>query len=267
VLVHAIDEVGNPADAGLEKGDAKTRVSLEHAPAHRRRHRRHHVERKADAVHLDVVVEAIHADLGEVHAGRPVDPDRHVQILRGGVEAVEVAVIQISLAQGGRHAHADQSCFARLGEQRHRRLDVLDGHDRHAEQPSAGLLAPVRDELVVECREAGRELEVGEARNRQPQAREEHHLLDALAVGVGQHAIDRARIDAGRAAHAVLGRAARAGTLELGIATPLDEEAAAAVLAATKCHRVRPALQRLDRQGGALDHVGIGVDDGRHASS
>jgi hypothetical protein len=36
-------------------------------------HRRHLVERKADAVHLNVVGEPVDADLRKVHAGRAVD--------------------------------------------------------------------------------------------------------------------------------------------------------------------------------------------------
>ena len=68
VLVQAIDEERNPAGARLEEGDPQLRMPLEDAAGDQRGHRRHLVERKADAVHLDVVGEPVHADLRQVNA-------------------------------------------------------------------------------------------------------------------------------------------------------------------------------------------------------
>ena len=63
MLVQAVDEERHPADAGLEERDAQVGVPVEDAARDERRHRRHLVERKADAVHLNVVREAVDADL------------------------------------------------------------------------------------------------------------------------------------------------------------------------------------------------------------
>lgn len=74
VLVQAGDEERDPAGARLEEGDSQPRVALEDPARDHRGHRRHLVERKADAVHLDVVGEAVHADLGQVNPRGAVMP-------------------------------------------------------------------------------------------------------------------------------------------------------------------------------------------------
>ena len=88
MLVHALDEVRHPTHTGLEEGDLKTGVALEHAAAHQRGHRRHLVKGKADAVDLYVVVETVHTYLWKVDTGRAVDGQRETRFGRSGIEGV-----------------------------------------------------------------------------------------------------------------------------------------------------------------------------------
>src|SRR4029077_6395751 len=92
VLVHAVDEVGHPADARLEERPAPPRVAVEGAARDERGHRGHLIEWEADAVHLDVVGEAVDAYLREVNARRAVDAERHVELDRRGVERVQIGM-------------------------------------------------------------------------------------------------------------------------------------------------------------------------------
>src|SRR6476659_9666290 len=79
MLVQTVDEERHPADPGFQERDPQARVSVEHATGDQRRHRRHLVEREADAVHLDVVGEPVDADLWKMHARSAVDAERHVE--------------------------------------------------------------------------------------------------------------------------------------------------------------------------------------------
>src|ERR1700744_4691938 len=63
MLMQTVDEERDPARARLEEGDPQLRVALEHTAGHQRGHRRHLVERKTDAVHLNVVGEPVYTDL------------------------------------------------------------------------------------------------------------------------------------------------------------------------------------------------------------
>src|SRR3984957_7750155 len=59
MLVQAVNEERHPAHARLEEGHPQSGMPIENTAGDHRGHRRHLVERKADAVHLDVVGEAV----------------------------------------------------------------------------------------------------------------------------------------------------------------------------------------------------------------
>src|SRR6185312_14864916 len=90
MLVQPVDEERHPPDAGLEEGNPKFRMSVEHATGNHRGHCRHLVEREADAVHLNVIREPVDADLRQVHTWSAVDAEWHVEFDGSGVERVEV---------------------------------------------------------------------------------------------------------------------------------------------------------------------------------
>ena len=104
-------------------------------------------------MHLNVIREAVDADLRQVHAGRAVDAQRHVEFAGGSVEAVEVGVIEVARLQRRRDVRGDEAEVLRLAHDVDRDLAVLDRRHRDAAQPAALEPAVVRDPLVVEPRE------------------------------------------------------------------------------------------------------------------
>ncbi len=171
-------------------------------------------------MHLDVVREAVDADRRQVHARRAVDAEREVEIDGGGVEAIEVRVVEVLPAQCGREHGAHVAGFFRLVQHVDRRVHVLQRHHGGGEEPAAALLAVVADEAVVEPRESDGEGGVLIARHAERETREQHHLVDALAIRVGDDARGRVRI-VRLLGEPVLRRAARARPVRLGIARAL----------------------------------------------
>src|SRR5271163_648996 len=96
MLMQAIDEKRDPARARLEEGNPQLWMPFENAAGDKRGHRRHLVERKTDAVHLDVVREAVDADFRQMNAGGPVDAEWHPELHRSGVERVQIGVVEVA---------------------------------------------------------------------------------------------------------------------------------------------------------------------------
>ena len=164
MLVQAVDEERHPAHAGLEECDAQARMPIEDTAGDQRRHRGHLVERKADAVHLNVVRESVDADLRKMHAGCAVNAERHVEFDGGGVEPVEIGVVEVAGLQRRRDVGGDQSEVLGLAHDVDRDLAVLDRRHRDAAQPPVRRRAVVRDPLVVEPRKSRGEFGVFKAR-------------------------------------------------------------------------------------------------------
>ena len=232
-------------------------MAVEHAARDERGHRGHLVEREAHAVHLDVVGEAVDPDLRQVDAGRPVDAEGQVEVHGGGVQPIEVGVIEVARLERRRNHGSDQAEGLRAPQRRDRVVDPLDRHDGDAVEASVALAAPVGDPLVVELAEAVGDPAVRDARRAQAEAREEDHLVDAVAVGVGERAGGRPRVDPLDLAEPVLRRAAGARPLRLGVAPALGEQLSPG--AEREC--LRPAREALAHQRLALDDMGVGVDE------
>ena len=132
VLVQTIDEERDPPGARLEEGDPQLWMPLEDAARDERCHRRHLVERKADAVHLDVIREPVHADLRQVNAGRTVNAQRHVELDGGGVERVEIGVVEVAGLERRRDQSRDQPQLLGLAHDVDGHLPVLDRGDTDA---------------------------------------------------------------------------------------------------------------------------------------
>src|SRR5438093_2055596 len=260
VLVQALEEVGHPADARLEQPDAQPRVALEDAAQHERRRRHHHVEGEAHAVDLEVVVEALRAELREVNTGRTVDAEGDVQLLGRVVEGLQVGMIEVPGLQCGRDHGGDEAERLRLAHDLDRRRDILDRDDGDALEPPPVRPAVAGEPAVVEAGELGRETRILDARQGERDVGEEHHRLDPLAIRVGEHALGRERVGAAVDAEALIGRAPGARTARLRVRPPLDHERA--VLAGrAEPDLVGKALEELADQLAALDHMGVAVDD------
>ncbi len=111
--MQAVDKEGDPADARLQKGNSQPGMTVKDTARDQRGHRRHLVEREADAVHLDVVGEAVHADFGQVHTGGAVNSQRHPLLDGGGVERIQVSMVKVrDLSAGGTNVATSPSSLA-----------------------------------------------------------------------------------------------------------------------------------------------------------
>ena len=213
VLVQPIDEERDPAGARLEEGDPQLWMPLEDAARDERGHRRHLVERKADAVHLDVIRETVHADLRQMNAGRTVNAQRHPELDGRGVERVEIGVVEVAGLERRRDQSRDQPQLLGFAHDVDGHLSVFDRGDTDAAQPAIRRRTIIRDPLVVEPGESRSEIRVFEAGHAQPEAGIEHHRFDVIAVGVAHHTLGRPAVDVGRLGDPVLGRTAGPGAL------------------------------------------------------
>ena len=136
---------------------------------------------------------------------------------------------------------------------------VLDGHHGHTVQAPGALGAELRRPPVVHPGQPGSEDGVLEGGHAQAEAREQDHLVDAVGVGVGEHAVHGPGVDAGCGGQAVLRGAARPRSLVLGVGPPLDEDAELGV--GPQRHVVGKALQQLGEELQGLDRMGVCVHD------
>jgi len=137
-------------------------MAVEDTTGDQRRHRGHLVERKADAVHLNVIREAVDADLGKMHAGRAVNAQRHVEFDGGSIEPVEIGVVEVAGLERRRDVGGHQSEDLRLAHDVDRDVAVFDRGDRDTAQPAVGRPAVIRDPLVVQPSETRGEIRVFE---------------------------------------------------------------------------------------------------------
>ena len=89
-------------------------------------------------MHLDVVGEAVDADLRQVDAGRAVDAERHVELDGGGVERIEIGVVEVARLQRRRDHRRHQAELLRLAHDVDRDVAVLERRHRDAVQASVG---------------------------------------------------------------------------------------------------------------------------------
>jgi len=233
-------------------------VPVEDATGDEGRHRGHLVERKADAVHLDVVGEAVDADLREVNPWRTVDAERHPEFDRSRVEGIEVRVIEIAGHERGRDVGRHQPEVLRLPHDVDRHRAVLDRRHGDPPQPAVRGTAVIGDPLVVEPRESGGELGILQRGSAQTEAGIQHHRVDPIPVGVAEYARRSSAVDAVGRAQPVLGRATGARTTEFGIVAALDHQAAGV---GTGGDALGPAPHRLDRKRRPLGDVSVRIDD------
>ena len=137
-------------------------------------------------MHLDVVGEAVDADLGQMDARRAMNAQRHVEFDRRGVKRVEVGVVEVARLECRRDEGGHQPEIFGFPHDVDCDLPMLDRGHRDAAQPAARRRAVIRDPLVVEARESGGELRILEAGRAKPQAGIQHHGVDVIAVGVAQ---------------------------------------------------------------------------------
>ncbi len=246
MLVQPIDKKRNPARTRLEEGHPQLRMALEDAAGNHRGHRRHLVKRKADAVHLNVIRETVYPDLGQMNAGRPMHPQRHPEFDGGGIERVEVGVVEVACLERRRHQSRHQPKVFGFGHDIDRQPAMFYRSHRDAAEPPARSGAVIGDPLVVEASESGREFGILETRRAQAKAGIEHHRVDVIAVGVTQHAFGRPAVDIGRATDPVFGRAARARTAVLGVVASFEGQPEPPMPAGSDV--LRPPLDRFDCQ-------------------
>ena len=139
----------------------------------------------------------------------------------------------------------------------HGLVAVLDGYHGHAVQAPAALGTELRRPPVVHAGHARPEHGVLQGRHAQSEAREQHHLVDAVGVGVGEHPVHGPGIDPGGGGEPVLRRAPRARSFVLGIGAPFDQDPEPGVGAQRDV--VGEALHQLGEELQGLHRVGIGV--------
>src|SRR5262249_55939870 len=98
-----------------------------------------------------------------------------------------------------------------------------------------------------------------DARGAEAEAREEHHPIDSVAIGVAEHALGAVRVDTRNLAQAVLGGATGTWPGRFGVAPPFSEQLRKArPLSEREC--VGPPLETLLYQL-RLDNVRIGINE------
>ena len=220
-------------------------MAIEHAAGDQRRHRGHLVEREADAVHLDVVREAVDADLRQVDARRAVNAERHVELDGGGVERVEIRVVEVAGLQRGRDLRRHQAEVLRLAHDVDRDLAVLDR--RHGDAAQSTVRRPRSSRRSTRCRAARTPRRTRGPRGSAHRVRSSD-TAPSCRSGRGRRRRARPRrrvVDAVRRAEPVLAGAAGARALGLGIVTALDDQGPPV---GARRDVFGPALHRLDRQ-------------------
>ena len=200
VFVECVEEVRDPAGAGLEEAEAQPGEGLEHA-VEDQLGQRHLLQA---AVREDVGQrEALHqvrVSGGEAHAGSSVDSDGHVQPLRFLVEGEEVRVGQglghanrgegrvrfgVGLRQMRCHAdpvHAElQNAAAQLV---HGFRRVLQGDHADRMQTTVEARAILGDVVVVGAAQDDGQLRIHERIEGQRDRPVEHLVVDSLAIHV-----------------------------------------------------------------------------------
>lgn len=87
-------------------------------------------------MHLDVVGEAVHADLRQVNSRGAVNAQRHLEVHGGGVERVEIRMVEVASFQRRRDERGHQTELFGLGYDVDCQLPVFDRRHRHAAQPA-----------------------------------------------------------------------------------------------------------------------------------
>ena len=149
--VQAIHDVGHPARARLEVGDAQLREALEHALHHHARELDDLRDRMLERVRLGEAVEEVDA---QARRGRAVQRDRHVEALGLLVERPERRIPQgLAHAKLGAVRAEHRADHAELGhgaaQLLHRLGHVLDRHQRDRLQPLRARLVELVGEPVV----------------------------------------------------------------------------------------------------------------------
>ncbi len=136
---------------------------------------------------------------------------------------------------------------------------VLDGHDGDAVQASRALGAELRRPAVVHAGEPGSKHRVLEGGHAQAEAREQHHLVDTVGIGVGEHPVHAPGIDSRSRRQPVLRGTSRARPFVLGIGPPLDQDPELGI--GPQRHVVGKALQQLGEELQRFHGMGIGIYD------
>ncbi len=136
---------------------------------------------------------------------------------------------------------------------------MFDGHHGGGVQPTMTLRHHLGRPLVVQAGQGAAQLRIPDAGHAHGEAREQHHFVQPIGLGIGQDPGRRAGVEAGLGAHAPVGRAPGAGALGIGIGPPFDDHARNPVVA--QADLVGEAAQDVEHEGGPLDHVPVGVDD------
>ena len=136
---------------------------------------------------------------------------------------------------------------------------VFDGHHGGGVQATTALRHKLGRPLVVQAGQADAQVRILDGGHAQAEAREQHHLVDPVGVGVGEDPGRRAGVDAGLGAHALVGRATGPGALGVGIGPPFDDHARNPVVA--QADLFGEAAEDVEHEGRSLDDVAVGVDD------
>lgn len=260
--VQTFDEVRHPPDARLQERHPQTGMPFENSASGERGHRDHLVIREADGMDLQVNVEAIAAELGQVHAGRAMRGHWQVGVLRRLVHGVELRGIQISRPRRRRDDAGDEAECLRFLDYLRGVLGEVDGDHGHPVEPARRRGAVPGYPFVVHSRDPGRKVTINNTQREIAEARVEHHLVNAVAVGVGEHPRDMVGVGIGAIHESVVRMRTRARPAYLRIRAALDDDAENSV--GTHGDLVGPALHRTGNKTYAFlapdQDVSIGID-------
>ena len=191
VLLHALEEIRDPAGVGLDVHHGEAREVLEDPVPDEAHHGAHRLEGMRQDVPRGVRVHAV-AVGGEVGRARVVEADGLPQALDLGPEREVVAVVEVAAPDRVRaEVEADRAQRGRAPRLGARQLDVLEGQHRRPAQALGGGGRVLRAPVVVGAAAGGEQRRVLELAPEELPAdgRVEDLHVDPLAVHVGEAAL------------------------------------------------------------------------------
>ena len=136
---------------------------------------------------------------------------------------------------------------------------MFDGHHGGGVQTPTAVRHQLGRPIVVQAGQVAAQLRIPDARHAHGEAREQHHFVQPVSLGIGQDPRRGAGVEAGLGAHALVGRAPGPGAFGVGIRPPFDDHARNPVVA--QADPIGKAPEDVEHEGGPFDDVAVGVDD------
>ncbi len=206
MAVHAVEPVAEPADAGLEEADAKTRELREHPAADDVHRRGHELEGVTDHVEEERVLVAVAAERGHARAEARVDGHGDVERFGFLPERIVGRIAETpAVERVGPYEHRlEAEVLHHAPHLADRLVDALDRHRRYGEEPARIGAAEVGHPIVVGAAGGRGHGGVADVAVEEPERRVEHRHVDAFLIHQRE---PRTRIERG-ARHVAPARAA-----------------------------------------------------------